>query len=430
MTSEAPIPESFLRALHQSGHAGVIAVTGGGASALGQLLSVPGGSNSILAGVIPYSEPALVDWLGVRPEQFCSPETALAMAVRAFEQARGYKPDPSSQLFGLACTASLASDRPKKGDHRFYLAAQTPNRTILRSLVLDKGTRTRAQEESVVAHALLNLFAEFAGVPERCDPLLHASEIIHAEESVPDPLLAEVWNGRRNFVWVNPQSEFLTDAKPPVGALLCGSFNPLHDAHRELRQVAENVLGVQVGYELSIANVAKPSLDYLTIQHRIGQFSPAYAVLTRAAHFYQKATLFPGLWFVVGMDTAERIVDPRFYDGNPELMHERLTEIKRIGCRVLVAGRLKQDRFETRADLHVPPEFDDLFVELPASKFRRDLSSTELRVRCQTHLERSPLTPAPTPAGSLPKAGCTSETAIHPPSPPAIASPHPPPAPP
>jgi hypothetical protein len=58
------------------------------------------------------------------------------------------------------------------------------------------------------------------------------------------------------------------------------------------------------------------------VQRRVAQFaggtssSPAvgapYAVaLTRAALFTQKARLFPGCAFVVGVDTARRILDPK-----------------------------------------------------------------------------------------------------------------------
>jgi hypothetical protein len=53
-----------------------------------------------------------------------------------------------------------------------------------------------------------------------------------------------------------------------------------------------------------------------------------------------KARIFPGCWFVVGADTAERIVDPRFYGGDRDSMLLALDAIRRKGCRFLVAPRL------------------------------------------------------------------------------------------
>src|SRR5262249_43222465 len=112
----------FIEQIHQAGRRFVIAVTGGGASAAGALLAVPGGSKSILEVTVPYDEAAFVDLLGRRPEHFCSPETAAAMAERSIERARWLS---AGAVAGIGCTASLVSDRPKRGDHRVHICART-----------------------------------------------------------------------------------------------------------------------------------------------------------------------------------------------------------------------------------------------------------------------------------------------------------------
>ena len=127
----------------------VIAVTGGGSGAISALLAVPGASRTVLAAVVPYASQALVEWLGGRPDEFCSARTARAMAMAAFLKARTY--DPQGQTCGVACTASLASDRPKRGPHRAHLAYQTATTTCELSLELEKGRRSRSEEEGVVA---------------------------------------------------------------------------------------------------------------------------------------------------------------------------------------------------------------------------------------------------------------------------------------
>src|SRR5579872_7038510 len=74
--------------IHAAPRQAVIVVTGGGASAISELLAVPGGSRTLLEAVVPYSAAALTDWLKRRPEHFCVEETALAMAAMAYERAQ------------------------------------------------------------------------------------------------------------------------------------------------------------------------------------------------------------------------------------------------------------------------------------------------------------------------------------------------------
>ncbi|HEY2883231.1 MAG TPA: hypothetical protein VGJ15_12375, partial [Pirellulales bacterium] len=66
----------------------VLAVTGGGSGAISDLLTVPGGSRTVLEVIVPYSAAALVEFLHAEPEQFCSPPTARAMALAGFERGR------------------------------------------------------------------------------------------------------------------------------------------------------------------------------------------------------------------------------------------------------------------------------------------------------------------------------------------------------
>src|SRR5215471_16128047 len=87
-------------------------------------------------------------------------------------------------------------------------------------------------------------------------------------------------------------------------AILPGAFNPVHDGHWGLAEAAANWLGLPVAFELSIANVDKPSLDPDEVERRRSQFAGRAALwLTHAPQFVQKAELFPGAVFVLGVDT-------------------------------------------------------------------------------------------------------------------------------
>jgi nicotinic acid mononucleotide adenylyltransferase len=165
-------------------------------------------------------------------------------------------------------------------------------------------------------------------------------------------------------------------------ALLPGAFNPIHAGHRGLAAVATELLGLPVAYELSIANVDKPPLSADEVRRRLAQFAGHGAVwLTQAPRFIQKAALFPGAVFVIGADTAWRIVDPRYYDDELD-MHATLTRLHEYGCRFLVACRLDAPgRCVELTEVPVPRKFHALFEAIPPARFRLDLSSTEIRQR-------------------------------------------------
>src|SRR5262245_38362286 len=113
--------DSYLReaieAMHAAPHGVVLICTGGGAAAIQWLLVVPGASATVLEALVPYSHEALADLLGSSPAKATSPETAQAMAERAYERARRWSGDDSRPLIGAGCTATLATNYLKRGEH-------------------------------------------------------------------------------------------------------------------------------------------------------------------------------------------------------------------------------------------------------------------------------------------------------------------------
>jgi hypothetical protein len=148
-----------------------------------------------------------------------------------------------------------------------------------------------------------------------------------------------------------------------------------------LAEVGGRLTGTGADFELSVTNVDKPPLGEEEVRRRLAQFAQRAPVwLVRAPTFVEKARLFPGVTFVVGADTAERVVAPRYYRASAEEMSWALDEIRRQGCRFLVAGRATADgRFTELHHLDVPAAHRELFVAIPADAFRVDLSSTALR---------------------------------------------------
>lgn len=373
-----PAPRQLIEAIHRTPVRCVLALTGGGASAAALLLSVPGGSRTVLEVVVPYDEMALDDFLGRRPEHFCSAATGRDLAARALARARWLA--PGEAVVGVGCTSSLATDRPKRGDHRMHVAVRSAEWTRGYALTFTKGARDREGEEAVVVAVVLNALAAAFGVPGRLPlPLLPGEELSEEHEPAPG-VLAAFLRGEVAAVRVDADGRVRAGAPRPA-VLLPGAFNPVHEGHRGMAARAARLAGGPAGFELSVTNVDKPPLAAEEVRRRLAQFSAEATVwLTRAPTFAEKADLFPGVAFVVGADTAARIVAPRYYGDSVERMGQALARIRDRGCRFLVVGRADPGgRFLTLADLAMPPEYGDLFTAIPEAEFRLDLSSTQLR---------------------------------------------------
>jgi nicotinamide mononucleotide (NMN) deamidase PncC len=378
-----PQRRALISAFHSAGQRCVLAVTGGGTEAAAWLLSVPGGSRSVLEIIVPYDERSLEEFLGQRPHSFCSAETARLMARRARERARWLA--SGQAVAGIACTASLRSDRPKHGDHRFHIAIQTLQHTYTYSLTLTKEARSREEEEYVLDLVFLNALAESLNLAERVDVPLLPDEAIQTEKQSADDPLAALDAGNLAAVCVERDGQFRADAPRPR-LLLPGSFNPLHVGHITLAETAATLTGFAVAFELTIVNADKPPLPAEEVRRRVAQFTwKAPLWLTRAQTFAAKAELFPGAVFIVGADTAERILQARFYGGSESELDCALTGMCGKGCRFLVAGRLNAEgKFIDLDSLNIPVKYRDLFATIPSDRFRIDLSSTQLRYQTET----------------------------------------------
>jgi nicotinamide mononucleotide (NMN) deamidase PncC len=140
-----------VQAIHEAKHQIVIATAGAGHSALGWLLNVPGASRTLLEAIIPYSREAMADFIGYEPEKSVSQETAWAMAEAAYNKAKKQTDFP----LGIACTATIRTVEPKRGDHRAIIVSYDKHTTSMYSITLDKGIREREEEEIVVSYLIL-----------------------------------------------------------------------------------------------------------------------------------------------------------------------------------------------------------------------------------------------------------------------------------
>ena len=393
--------QQLISALHASGRKAALAITGGGSGAVGELLRVPGGSRLLVEAQIPYDALALAAFLGFAPAQACSSDTAIAMARTV--RARAARLVPSTgvgvgadlvgpDLVGLGATAALVSDRPRKGEHRFHIAfanSAGPNSTGAHcTCVLAKGRRDRAAEEDLVSRAIVLWLARACGIAAPSPrSLIDADE--HYAETVVAPGAAvdtidQLLAGEHDRVTVLPDGQMILSAPQPF-VLFPGSFNPMHEGHVSLARVAEDLRQQPLAFEISVTNVDKPPLAGETVKHRLAQFAWKSPVeLTRAPTFLEKSRLFPRTTFVIGADTAERLVAPKYYGDDELQMHVALEEIANSGGSFLVAVRLDAaGRVRALNDIPVPRRYADLFTEIPEHHFRFDTSSSEIRARAR-----------------------------------------------
>jgi len=374
--------QQLISTLHASGRKAALAITGGGSGAVGELLRVPGGSRLLIEAQVPYDALALATFLGFAPARACSSDTAIAMARTVRARATRLVP-AGTDLVGLGATAALVSDRPRKGEHRFHIAFANSAGIAHCTCVLAKGRRDRAAEEDLVSRAIVLSLARACGIAAPSPRSLldaddHYAETVVAAVDTIDQLLV----GELDRITVQPDGQIMLSAPQPF-VLFPGSFNPMHEGHVLLARVAEELRQQPLAFEIAVTNVDKPPLAGETVRNRLAQFAWKSPVeLTRAPTFLEKSRLFPSTTFVIGADTAERLVAPKYYGDDELQMHVALEEIANAGSSFLVAVRIDAvGRVRALNDIPVPRRYADLFSEIPEHRFRVDTSSSEIRAR-------------------------------------------------
>ena len=158
--------------------------------------------------------------------------------------------------------------------------------------------------------------------------------------------------------------------------ILSGSFNPLHEGHIELLKASSKEFKKNPLFEISIKNVDKSEINFNDLMDRINQFrSLGKLVVTNSEKFEEKSKIFKESIFVIGYDTALRLVDNKYYNDD---FKKSLKIIEKNNCSFLVSGRFINKKYKKPNNINFEG-YDYLFNILSEEKFRLDISSTELR---------------------------------------------------
>lgn len=288
-------------------------------------------------------------------------------------------------LFGISATCALATDRRKAGDHRVIVGVHGAGVTVLYKLKLQKDVRDRVQEDDVASRLVLGAIGEAylqdAGCMDEAlgECLMEGEKVEKEKREWIDPL-DRLMRGEVDCVEFSGGTT-VVDAPRRYTVLLPGSFNPLHEGHRGMLAVAERVLGLQGCFELSISNPDKKQLSREDVMARVEQFVELGLpiVVTNRSLFVQKTALFETCTFLVGYDTAVRLVNPKYYGGSFDNMMNEFSQLRKRRCKFCVVGRLEGTEFRGLEDIELPSGLEEFFSAIPESDFRKDISSTELR---------------------------------------------------
>ena len=361
--------QELIKKIHQSPFKVTIVSSGGGTEAISSLLQVPGASNTILESYIPYAKESMDAYLNKKPDHYCSMQTCLSMAANAYKACSKIASETKSKyLIGISITASLATTYTKIGDHKFYIVLQTSSYTKSVACILDKNTRSRKEEEELIANYVMHLLGEACGI--KVNKPSHSEDVDISKT-----------NAEKSWVkLLNNEVNYVSSSKSKPELIFPGSFNPLHEGHIRMRDLAEKKTGMQTTFEICAKNADKPPLTFQEIKRTLDQFDENDSwVMTSAGRFSEKAEMFPNSVFIIGADTLLRVFDEKFYSSNKD-MNEHVERFNDHNIHFLVFGRKVNDKFISLEDINIPSKIRSRCTGFNEGSFRDDISSTEIRL--------------------------------------------------
>ncbi len=352
-----------------------VIATGAGAGFQNELWEVPGSSAYLSGASFPYAAEEQEELLGFMPEHFCSEEASVDLAMAAYMKAYkfgGKKP------VGIGLTASVASEKIHRGDHRVFATIITEDKvwTFHQSIEKGAGAHKRYLDGSLCNDLAFFMMVDALGISafnQDGTPFLRDykdNAAMAKERFFNRPFFAA--NGKR--LATMPTNRHL--------ALMPGAFNPPHEGHLGTAQHVMDEYGRTVVFEVTAEPPHKEALSIQLLLQRAKLLHGYDRLFTRKEPYYlDKAKAFPGVPMVLGADAMVRMLDPKWGLDPIDMFKEFIN----LETKLLVAGRTVGNQFVTCEDiLNDLRKFKPgiwalaMNVMMPVEG-RYDISSTELR---------------------------------------------------
>lgn len=357
----------FLEKLKQSNVSVHVIATGAGAGFQQKLWEVPGSSAYLSGCTFPYATEEQEELLGFMPEHFVSEENAVDLASAAYMKAYRFG---GKNPIGLGITASVASEKAHRGEHRVYVCAITNDsvRLVRNTFFKGIGQEVRISDGNYCDYLSMMMLTDAA----------KKVVYVNAEDATELAL-------KRFF----ERPFFAANGKRPASlpksnhlALMSGAFNPLHEGHTSVAQHVMDQYNKTVVYEVTAEPPHKEPMTVQALLQRAKLLQGYDRFFTKSNPLYlDKARAFPGVPLVVGADAMLRMLDPK-WGVNPK---ELLSEFQKLNTTLLVSGRLVDGKFVSYSDiLNDIYQKDSQLINLALDVLkpvdgRVDISSTELR---------------------------------------------------
>jgi len=307
-----------------------ISATGAGAGLQNLLWQIPGASSFLIGASFPYSTTELESFVGHPLEKYCSEDVAIEMAMAAYTRAKVHAwgtGKTSTPCYGLGVTASVATNKIHRGDHRVHVAVfGSDNRvhTYTRTMVKQEGLPARIDDGRDVDEIALKILADAMGVST--NQKMTVTDL--SDDEIMDrfilnlPVFTAGWGIRRSKAWWEEKSR-------PSRAILPGSFNPPHVGHFQMANRVNNLTSSTPVYQINVDSPHKGNLKAAEILSRVAAFVAAkkerpiwelqdYSDLSFPIHITKGRPLFinkiveGSRHFIVSTETIKTFLDPKW----------------------------------------------------------------------------------------------------------------------
>jgi nicotinic acid mononucleotide adenylyltransferase/nicotinamide mononucleotide (NMN) deamidase PncC len=346
-----------------------VSSTGGGQSFLSEFCNVPGASQTIVGGFCPYSQ-AIFDKNIGKVAQYSSGEAARKLAVYSYNECLSIGIAKENAI-GLGISCSLSSTNERIGrKHRICIALHTFDQTSVLELTLEQG-RAREEEEMFTRLQTLGLLANLV-CKTKFDPerFIFPNENSSFRKTIANQLTSKAFSD-------SPEAYVVNAIEHEKLVIYPGSFSLLHDGHKQIVELTEEVLNAPCYFEITVKNAEKGQIDFVELYLREQQLKNYSYIISNIALMREKAVFYRKMFpdkeiiFVCGQDTWQRIWSEKYLlEGGVVKEHEIFSKNK-INFLVFPRGNGQ-----------IYPFVDDLRVaknDERIKNFKIDLSSTDLK---------------------------------------------------